>query len=291
MRNRDSYKATVRRNGVFSGVTGKRDFNAELLDPISRNLVSGWERTFQRRVPAILDEFTKKTKCLLKHVHQVAHTRAMQRQMRTSTLRTLLNQTLAQIRTLEFLRNGLHGTVTQIQKEANRAFMPVILDSMMDAYCTCSAEKGAGQYNRMKAIMEGHVKSTRHTMFREATDKVKAQLQSMGDSIGLQMADRVRNIFDAVFRDYMKVIVGIEVDRHIELSPEEIAIRATIDDILCEGDILFNLPEGTRGPEPGIIKGVPTTSTAHTEKEVNGDDYQVEPKAGLHRSTSAPIAA
>ncbi|KXH59773.1 hypothetical protein CSAL01_06422 [Colletotrichum salicis] len=41
-----TYKATCRRAGVYTGAFGPRDFNAELLEPISRQLASGWERAF-----------------------------------------------------------------------------------------------------------------------------------------------------------------------------------------------------------------------------------------------------
>lgn len=36
-----TYKATVRRQGVYSGASGPRDFNQELFDPISRDLATG----------------------------------------------------------------------------------------------------------------------------------------------------------------------------------------------------------------------------------------------------------
>lgn len=58
----------------------------------------------------------------------------------------------------------------------------------------------------MKTIMAGHVNSSRHTMFREATDTVKDHLEAMCRSVKKQMTDRVEGIFDAVFRDYMGVI-------------------------------------------------------------------------------------
>lgn len=41
-----TYKATVRREGEFSGASGPRDFNADLFKPISVRLASGWERAF-----------------------------------------------------------------------------------------------------------------------------------------------------------------------------------------------------------------------------------------------------
>ncbi len=58
----------------------------------------------------------------------------------------------------------------------------------------------------MKTVMVGHVDSSRHIMFREATDTVKAQLEAMCRAVKSQITDRVDDIYDAVFRDYMRVI-------------------------------------------------------------------------------------
>ncbi|KAF4889455.1 Nuclear GTPase SLIP-GC [Colletotrichum fructicola] len=49
-----TYKATCCRSGVYAGASGPRDFNAELFEPISKQLATGWERAFQRRLPQAL---------------------------------------------------------------------------------------------------------------------------------------------------------------------------------------------------------------------------------------------
>ena len=139
---RATYKATVRRNGVFSGASGPRDFNAELFDPISRNLATGWERAFQRRMPAILSSFATKSKKLLSDFHQAARARAIQRHTNISGLYTLGNQILAHIRTLEDLPAMLRGTITELHRDASRAFTPVIMEAMMYAYEACTGERG-----------------------------------------------------------------------------------------------------------------------------------------------------
>lgn len=54
--------------------------------------------------------------------------------------------------------------------------------------------------------MVGHVDATKHTMFRQACDTVKAQLERMCREVQRQMSDRTEAIFDAVFRDYMAVL-------------------------------------------------------------------------------------
>ncbi|EQB52846.1 hypothetical protein CGLO_07495 [Colletotrichum gloeosporioides Cg-14] len=46
-----TYKATCRRSGVYAGASGPRDFNAELFELISKQLATGWESAFERRLP------------------------------------------------------------------------------------------------------------------------------------------------------------------------------------------------------------------------------------------------
>lgn len=58
----------------------------------------------------------------------------------------------------------------------------------------------------MKTIMVTHVDESRHTMFRDATDTVKAQLDTMCRNVKKQLTDRVEGIFEVVFREYMTVI-------------------------------------------------------------------------------------
>lgn len=54
-----TYKATVRRDGVFSGASGPRDFNSALSEPIYKTLSNAWEKLFQRRLPTVLRSSTK----------------------------------------------------------------------------------------------------------------------------------------------------------------------------------------------------------------------------------------
>ena len=61
--------------------------------------------------------------------------------------------------------------------------------------------------------MVEHVDEKRHTMFRDATDTVKAQLDTvkaqldtMCRTVQKQLSEKVEQIFDVVFREYMNVI-------------------------------------------------------------------------------------
>lgn len=173
-----TYKATVRRQGVYSGASGPRDFNQELFDPISRNLATGWERAFQRRLPGILTDFSRKASVKLRDFHEAARARAEQRHTNITGLTILSNQIQAHMRTLQALPATI-SDITDAQREASRRFTPIICDAMMDAYTICTNEHGAGSYARMKEAMANHVDITRHSMFREAYKVVRGQLEVM----------------------------------------------------------------------------------------------------------------
>ncbi|KAI8631989.1 hypothetical protein F5Y19DRAFT_382458 [Xylariaceae sp. FL1651] len=234
-----TYKATVRRMGVYSGASGPRDFNQDLFDPISRVLATRWERAFQRRLPAILDGFAKESTTKLQQFHQAAKARAEQHHNNVTSLITLSNQMTVHVRTLQAMPATVRAKITELQREASRGFTPVICEVMTNAYNTCTTESGPGSYARMKAAMATHVDNARHSMFRQATDSVKGRLQDMCRSVKKDIAELVEGIFDQVSIDYMRTLVGTEVDRSAKLPREELDMRNRIREILLLGDKMF----------------------------------------------------
>lgn len=178
-----TYKATVRRQGVYSGASGPRDFNQELFDPISRNLATGWERAFQYRLPTLLKSFADEMTVKLQQFHQAAKARAEQHHTNVAGLVTLSSQILAHERTVQALPAAINQKVTELQREANREFTPVICQVMADAYEICANEHGTGSYARMKDAMINHVEIVRGTMFHDATEAVRARLSEMCRSV------------------------------------------------------------------------------------------------------------
>jgi len=132
----------VRRNGVYKGSAGDRDFNAELFEPISRHLASGWERVFQRRLPAALSEFETTAQGHLETFHQAAVSRARERFANAATPFLLTNQIGTHKITLQDLPNQVAAKVTELQRQASRESVPVILSAMTGTYELCTAERG-----------------------------------------------------------------------------------------------------------------------------------------------------
>ncbi|KAK5634142.1 hypothetical protein RRF57_009856 [Xylaria bambusicola] len=232
-----TYKATVRRQGVYCGASGPRDFNEELFDPISRRLATGWERAFQRCLPRILKAFAKEAVDELKQFHQTVKARAEERHSKTAGIITLSSQILAHARTLEALPGAINEKMTASQREASRCFTPVIQGEMDDAYIICTNEYGAGSYARMKAAMLDHVDTARHTMFDSATNEVKHELGIMCRNAMEDICAIIDTIFTTITTEYM---LG-DTSSHMPkiLTPSELEMRSRVYKVLLGSNKTF----------------------------------------------------
>lgn len=132
-------KATFRRNGVFK----EFNMNEELLMPIKRNITEIWGKFFQLEVPVIMDLFSVAATQRLTSFHedivkklgdhdyeQLQASEQLERQLKLH--RDKIMQSAAQNR----------ADIEQAQKDASRAFMPAIVNSMTPGYQECAAIKG-----------------------------------------------------------------------------------------------------------------------------------------------------
>ncbi|KAJ8108981.1 hypothetical protein ONZ43_g6263 [Nemania bipapillata] len=263
-----TYKATVRRLGVYSGASGPRDFNQDLFDPISRDLANGWERAFQRRLPAILDSFAKKTAVKLQQFHQTAKARAEQRHTNITGLVTLSNQILAHIRTVQELPVTLRADITEIQREASRQFTPIICEAMTEAYDFCTNEHGQGSYARMKEGMIHHVDHTRHSMFHHATEVVKGQLEGMCRVLMRDISEATQAIFDTIYMDYMRTLAS------------EAETRETTMDSKCIHDTKAHSGDDAKAEESeSLANEADELMQAHIRKQDSIEEEEEEEEA------------
>ncbi|KUI73699.1 Nuclear GTPase SLIP-GC [Cytospora mali] len=239
-----TYKATVRRSGVFSGASGEKDFNAELFEPISKQLAGNWERTFQRRLPSALEAFAETCKEIMKAFHDDAINGIQQNLTRNPAGLNMLNQ---QVRiytvAMEAAPAALRTAITERQRNANREFTPVIQEAMQHAYDVCTAERGPGSYARMKTAMESHVDTARHTMFAQACNTVKNDLEEMCKDVGKAMMVLVDDLFVKLEKDYLAVLVGEDTETEGGTVPwAERMLRGEMQKYLAEADSWFAGP-------------------------------------------------
>lgn len=137
-----TYKATCRRDGKFSGSLGLRDFNAELFEPINKQLAGVWERTFQKRIPSALRKFIGACKAVLEAFHKDVAINVPAAAANPVGLNMLCQQNRAHQKMLEAAPNLIGAKIRESQREANRGFTPVIQQAMQPAYNACAEERG-----------------------------------------------------------------------------------------------------------------------------------------------------
>lgn len=261
-----TYKATVRRDGVYSGAAGPHDFNSELFEPISRSLASGWERAFQRRLPHILRELTKKLSKKLEDFHQAMLQRAQQSQM--SALLNIGHQVAAVNQTLKGWPATLQARITELQREASRAFTPVIRQAMLEAYRICVEEHGAGSFARMKTAMESHVSTSRHSMFHQATETVKGMLEDLCKTLQKEILKDTDPVLCELSKDYLGAMLGRDVGE-AKLSSAEIDMRAKVKDVLSRNEAMFSAED-----EGATVKA--GDGEVKTEENTEDDDAMLQ---------------
>ncbi|KAK3398289.1 hypothetical protein B0T20DRAFT_453071 [Sordaria brevicollis] len=257
-----TYKATCRRNGVYSGASGPRDFNAELIEPIYTPLSTSWERTFQRRLPAVLKNFAKSTKLLLETFHREATMRAQERGNNHQGIAMLSHQLQSHAQKVSELPDLLNEVIQDLQRDANRNFTPTIQAQMERAYVGCYEERGPGSYKRMKDLMVGHVQANRMTMFQAATGEVQNQLDVMCREIRKRLQNETEDLQDILGRDYLAALIGAEVAGRKGLPRAERALRAEMVPLLQTTDPKF-------GP---VVRGEPEEPEKVEEPEELKDE-------------------
>jgi hypothetical protein len=137
-----TYKAICRRDGVYSNAQGLHDFNLQLTEPIIKQLGSDWEKAFARRLPHVLQSFTKSTKTLLQSFHQDVQNRAVKSGTGIAGLAMLGQQLQTYERIFQDLTTQMVTVIGERQRDANREFTPVIARRLLSAYQYCVAESG-----------------------------------------------------------------------------------------------------------------------------------------------------
>ncbi|ORY18048.1 hypothetical protein BCR34DRAFT_474147 [Clohesyomyces aquaticus] len=235
-----TYKAVVRRDGVYTSASaGSRDFNAELVSPITKRLANSWERAFQSRLPKTLQNYTHDASKILYEFHSRIEERAQQNGLALANLQLLKNQIVTWEGVLNTFSIDLVNSMHELQREANREFTPTIINLMQTAYEACTDERGPGSFKRMKAFMENHVDRERFKMFNEATRTVQKHLNDMCKTLEHKMAEHADEIFESMRRDYMNIVGGAHINQDEVMPKTERAMRAEILSVLLGIDNQF----------------------------------------------------
>ncbi|XXH05039.1 hypothetical protein Hte_011463 [Hypoxylon texense] len=241
-----SYKAACRREGVYSGKTGKCDFNEDLVRPFRQGLANDWVRAFQQKIPEALGEFTRTSEQLLEGFHEVIKAR-IQKKASFATINALRSQLRARALGVTHMVNSFGSDIVTLQREASRKTNPSIKEGMKGTYSACVGESGPGCFLRIQNRMQGDLETNGESLFKAAIDPVKRDLTSLCERLESGLRAKIADMLDGMNQDYANVIIGQEVDEGIKEGAAEIL------KLLKEVDQYFdyklekgpdNMPEG-----------------------------------------------
>lgn len=173
-----TYKATTRRSGVFAGAAGgARDFNADLSEPIYKQLGGAWEKSFQRRIPNILQSLKKSATNTLKQFHVAVEDRSRKSGHGLARIGMLGANLPTHSAAFGDICQEAVTKLNEGQRELSRQFTPVIAAAMEPVYDACNQETGKGQFVRMKTAMASYVGGKSNEMFQDASDQVQTSLK------------------------------------------------------------------------------------------------------------------
>jgi hypothetical protein len=129
----------------LSNAKGRHDWNAKLIAPVTKSISSGWEESFSRRIPTILNGVASSAASLMKSFHDDVEARIGENSRAVGRLQMLSPQLSNYQELLKDLCRTNSTAVTTQAKDINRMFKPVIAKALEAAYDACSKESGMTQ--------------------------------------------------------------------------------------------------------------------------------------------------
>jgi len=165
-----TYKATCRRGGVF-----RRDWNAEMAEPLFRAVSTEWERCFVSVLAADLDRARTEALAALGRLHDaLAKGLTAEARLPPARVRDLRRpQERAARAKLEQAVRAAREICQKLQRDVSRVVVPSVSGRMAPGYAAGESERGTGSARRRADVVEGQVKREHGTMFRAAVAEVK----------------------------------------------------------------------------------------------------------------------
>jgi hypothetical protein len=107
-----------------------------------KHLANNWEKAFARRVPSVLQSFTKKAKAVITNFHRDVEDRSRKNGAGAAGLSMLSQQLRTYEATFSIVTSEMAEAINNLQRDANREFVPVVAARLASAYRFCVEEHG-----------------------------------------------------------------------------------------------------------------------------------------------------
>nr|XP_048692952.1 uncharacterized protein LOC125630861 isoform X4 [Caretta caretta] len=180
-----TYRAVCARQGVYSsGACGFVDFNEQLTEPISSAISMTWNDVFSCRLGESIKQFSKAILDKLKYFFRDLKNKLQEKGRNTEPVSVIQRHQMEAVQALmcNFLLDQTEY-INKRQRGISRVLTPEIQASMKPVYAVCSQLNGPGCFQRMKDLMQRHVRNQKETMFNCVTDKLRHQLDLLQISV------------------------------------------------------------------------------------------------------------
>ncbi|XP_052090923.1 nuclear GTPase SLIP-GC-like [Mytilus californianus] len=178
-----TYKAAVNRNGVYkSRSVGEINFNDDLVSPLISGILIRWTDLFSEDLWKILNDYWYNENHLEKTIKE--YTNKLSDKVKDYIPTPQLEKLKKRIndnswQELQKKINQIKVHVECRQKQINRLCSPIIQSRLKHIYEECSACKGKGFFQRVKANLEKGIDTQKKSMFQEVSKKITEELEAL----------------------------------------------------------------------------------------------------------------
>lgn len=200
-------RACFNRNGVWKG----RNFNEEISEPFMSWILIAWDNLFRAEIPSVIDQFAVDVALELKSFHSSVVSKLGRDDLEDVPVIETLNQQLRLYgEELTRLTSLMRQDMDDAQREASRAFTPVIARWMTPGYQECLGIRGKNSVSRMQYAIESHVKRNNSAMFHSAVSDIKTIVDGAEDEVHQLQMERIRRINELMKTDYTLALASRE---------------------------------------------------------------------------------
>ncbi|KAH1178317.1 hypothetical protein KIL84_012019 [Mauremys mutica] len=241
-----TYRAVCARQGVYSSVAcGFVDFNEQLTEPISSAISMTWNEVFSCKLGQSITQFSKAILDKLKYFFKDLKNKLWEKGRNTEPVNVIQRHQMEAVQALlcNFLLDQMEY-INKRQRGISRVLTPEIQASMKQTYAACSQMNGPGCFQRMKDLMQRHVRNQKETMFNCVTDKLRHQLDLLQVYIGGSFECLVQELTKSLKLQFEPMLKPVQ--KNDGIIPDLVNICAKVSKICkisCVDYVLPNLSQ------------------------------------------------
>ncbi|KAI0200410.1 hypothetical protein F4808DRAFT_470357 [Astrocystis sublimbata] len=228
-----SYRATLRRHGVFTPKAGPQDFNQDLVAPFLLRISNAWETIFTKKIPDALEIHAKACQEHQENIQGIIMSRLQERAAFHDIMNMLHDLDIARSSGFGTKITSLVSDIAKTQRSANRNFSSAIQEYLRPKYEECGQDKGRGVFARIKLEMNAEIGENSRAMLMSCYKPAKVKLSKMPRDIHEDLKLHTEVMLDGMVDDYRNIILDVKC------SEKSTLVRAAVFDILSEVDEVF----------------------------------------------------